>query len=70
VTIRWRGARPSTVIRERIEHVYDIEGHAGATRIVWDPQPGPPPVDLICVCALGDPPHPGQPCPRGIPRRP
>jgi hypothetical protein len=41
VTIRWRGARPSTVGWNGIEDVEAINGHGGATRIVWvDADPG------------------------------
>lgn len=35
VTVRWRGNRPSTVNWGRIEDVEAINGHGGATRIVY-----------------------------------
>lgn len=35
VVIRWLGETPSTVIWGSIEDVYKINGHGGATRVVW-----------------------------------
>jgi len=35
VTLRWRGERPSTVNWNRVEDVEAINGHGGATRIVY-----------------------------------
>jgi len=35
VTIRWRGARPSTVNWGQIEDVQAVNGHGGATRVVF-----------------------------------
>lgn len=35
VTMRWRGARPSTVNWNSIEDAEAIHGHGGATVIVW-----------------------------------
>lgn len=35
VTVRWRGAMPSTVNWNEMAHVEAIHGHAGATEIVW-----------------------------------
>jgi len=33
--VRWRGARPSTVVWPSVEDVEAIHGHGGATRVVW-----------------------------------
>lgn len=39
VTIRWRGEHTSTVVWPSLAAVEAINGHDGATRIVWDPPP-------------------------------
>ncbi|OPC85030.1 hypothetical protein B4N89_13555 [Embleya scabrispora] len=39
VTVRWRGARPSTVNWSSIDDAITIHGHGGATVITWiDPE--------------------------------
>lgn len=35
VVIRWRGARPSTVVWPSIEDVEAVHGHDGSTWIEW-----------------------------------
>jgi hypothetical protein len=35
VTIRWRGARPSTVHWDALADAEAVHGHGGATRIIW-----------------------------------
>lgn len=35
VAIRWRGARPSTVVWNSIDDAMAIHGHGGATQLVW-----------------------------------
>lgn len=45
-TLRWRGARASTVNWDRIEDAEAIHGHGGHTALVWDdPEPA---VDMMC----------------------
>jgi len=39
ITVRWRGARPSTVHWDSLDDLIAINGHGGATRIVYpDPE--------------------------------
>ncbi|OPC83035.1 hypothetical protein B4N89_20700 [Embleya scabrispora] len=43
VTVRWRGARPSTVNWASIHDAEHVHGHGGATVITWiDPAPEVP----------------------------
>ncbi|WP_207944587.1 hypothetical protein [Actinomadura rubrisoli] len=35
VSVRWRGEMPSTVAWECLDHVVQVHGHAGHTRILW-----------------------------------
>ncbi|WP_063755337.1 hypothetical protein [Streptomyces sp. NRRL S-337] len=45
VSIRWRGARPSTVSWNSVADAEHVHGHGGATRIVWDgPEPNTGPI--------------------------
>lgn len=48
VAIRWRGARPSTVVWASLADALHVHGHSGATRVVWSGQQlaGP-----ACACA-------------------
>ncbi|MGW4803088.1 hypothetical protein [Kitasatospora sp. NPDC004272] len=39
VTLRWTGPRPSTVHWNSIDDVIAINGHGGATRIIWAVEP-------------------------------
>lgn len=38
VVVHWRGEHPSTVTWPNIGHVEAINGHGGATEIVWGDQ--------------------------------
>ncbi|MFF8901698.1 hypothetical protein ACF082_29930 [Streptomyces lydicus] len=67
VSIRWRGAYPSTVSWNSVADAEHVHGHGGATRILWTnaapPNPADAPADgrlRCCNCAapverVGDP---------------